>query len=43
MIDAVREHVHHLAGIVGDLGGMAITILTLAFWIRAWRRKQPGE
>ena len=36
MIDSVREWVHSMAGLVGELGGLAITILTLAWWIRLW-------
>jgi hypothetical protein len=38
-IDTVRAHVHTFAGIIGDLGGAAITILTLLWWIRLWLRR----
>lgn len=40
MIDAVREHVHTLSGIVGDVGGMVITVLTLCYWVTLWREKR---
>lgn len=40
MIDSVREAVHQVAGIWGDLGGMAITALTLAYWVKLWREKK---
>jgi len=43
MVDAVREHVHTLGGIVGDLGGIAITILTLCYWVTLWRKKMRGR
>lgn len=43
MIDAVREHVHTLAGIVGDLGGMLVTLLTLCYWLTLWREKRRGR
>ena len=35
-IDSVRDWVHGFAGLVGELGGIAITILTLAWWVRLW-------
>jgi hypothetical protein len=38
-IDTVREHVHTFAGIIGDLGGAAITLLTLCWWVRLWMKR----
>ena len=41
-LDSVREQVHAMAGIVGDLGGMLITMLTLCYWVSLWREKRRG-
>lgn len=40
MIESVRDTVHQIAGIWGDLGGMAITTLTLCYWVKLWRDKK---
>lgn len=43
-VETVRDTVHAIFGIVGDLCGVAISLLTLAWWIRIWltRHRPPA-
>lgn len=42
-VEKVRDTIHLIFGLIGDICGVLISLLTLAWWIRIWltRHRPP--